>query len=128
MSTRKNAHKGGRGSVGLLIAGTAAAASAATYYLYGPKGVEHRKQLHGLVLKASGEVVEQVEKLKHIDKKRYEKLIARVTSKYKKLKTIDRKDIEGLKKELMAGWKHIEKAAKKGATQGRREALRMMKK
>ena len=115
---RKRSKKSGHGGLGFMIAGAAAAASAATYYLYGPKGKQHRKQVKGWMLKASGEIMEQAERARHMDRAQYEALIARVADKYKKVKSIDNKDVEKLKKELKGHWKIIEAEAKKRAARG----------
>lgn len=128
MATKKKAKKKDDSHLGLFVAGVAAAAGAGAYYLYGPESKRHRKQLRGWALKASGEVLEQVEKLKTIDKKKYNALVQKATAKYKKVRDINNKDIDKLKKELQAQWSVIESEAKKGAAKGKREVAKAERK
>ena len=90
MAKRKTAKKTTKKSsnlgLGLVIAGAAAAAGAGAYYLYGPDKKKHRKKVHGWMLKASGEVMDKVEKLKEIDKDKYEAILEQMEAKYQKVK------------------------------------------
>ena len=64
--------------------------------------------------------MEKVEKLKEIDRARFEAFADAMEEKYKKVSSIDNKDIAKLKRDLLAQWKHIEAEAKKGATKGKK--------
>ncbi len=119
MAKRKTKKKS-TGGLSLVLVGAAAAASAGAYYLYGPKGRKHRKQVRGWTLKASGEVLDKAEKLREIDKDKYYALVDQVSKKYKKIRNIDNKDIVKLQKDLRAQWAHIEREAKKGKAAGKR--------
>lgn len=96
-------------SVGVAITGVAAAAAAAAYYFYGPKGKQYRVKIRGWALKAKGELLENVEKIKSVDKKAYNALVDKITVKYKKLKGVSSQDVAKLSKELKAQWVHIER-------------------
>ena len=122
MVAKRKKGKNSKGGLGLdaVFAGAAAAASAGAYYLYGPKGVRHRKQLRGWMLKASGEVMEKTERLKEIDRKTYEDILRQMETKYRKVRSIDNKDIAKLKRDLKAQWKHVEREFEKGKTSGKR--------
>jgi hypothetical protein len=90
----------------LMVAG---AATLAAYYLYGANHAKaHRKKAKSWMLKAKGEALEQVERLKDMDKSDYEKIINRVESKYKKLKSVNNKELKELAHELRNHWKDIE--------------------
>lgn len=88
---------------------TVAAAAAAGYFLYGKDGEKNRKKLKGWVLKAKGEAVEKIEKLKTIDETKYQAIIDQVGKKYFKAKNIDNEDVEMLLSELKKHWKKINK-------------------
>lgn len=102
-----------------LAAGAAVAAIAGAYYLYGTKaGARQRIKIKGWTLKAKGEVLEQVEKMKKIDEKTYRAVVDGVTKQYKKIKRIDPKEIAALANDLKKHWINIQKhlkAAKKPA-------------
>lgn len=112
----------------VFVAGVAAAAAAGTYYLYGPKGTKHMKQVRGWMLKAKGEILEEAERLKKIDKKKYNQLINKMIKKYKKVKSIDNRDIEKLGRELKSHWNMIEMEAMKGLKKGKSAVRRAVKK
>ncbi|MCH8888843.1 hypothetical protein IID26_00225 [Patescibacteria group bacterium] len=126
MVAKRKKGKNSKGGLGLdaVFAGAAAAASAGAYYLYGPKGVRHRKQLRGWMLKASGEVMEKAERLKEIDRKTYEALLKQMEAKYRKVRSIDNKDIAKLKRDLKAQWKHVEREFENGKTSGKRAVVK----
>ncbi len=102
-----------------LATGAAAAALAGVYYLYGTKaGAKQRVKIKGWMLKAKGEVLEQMEKMKKIDEKTYHAVVEGVTKQYKKIKRIDPKEVVALANDLKRHWKNIEaqiKKVKKGA-------------
>lgn len=92
---------------GIAAIGTIAAASAAGYFLYGPKGKENRRKLKGWALKARGEVLLRLEKMKEVTQEGYERAIDQVLRKYENLKDIDVKDVQKLSAELKRHWKNI---------------------
>ncbi|OGD23979.1 hypothetical protein A2Z10_03650 [Candidatus Azambacteria bacterium RBG_16_47_10] len=99
-------------SVAAVGAGLAAVAAAAagTYFLYGSKKAsKHRKEVKAWSLKARGEILEQLERLSHVDEKAYHKVIKEVAGKYKALQGISAKDIGEFAGELKDHWKDIAK-------------------
>src|SRR3989338_6365228 len=91
-----------------LVAVVAAAAGA--YFLYGSKNAkQHRKQVKSWTLKAKGEVLEKLEKLKEVNEEIYHKVVNEVSKKYQAVKSIDKKDVEELVRELKSHWKSIAK-------------------
>ena len=124
----KSRSTGGNIGVGLVLAGAAVAAAAGAYYLYGPTGKKHQKQIKGWVFKVKGEVLERVERLKKIDKKKYYALVDGVSEKYKKLNHISANDVAKLGRELKEHWADIEKNIKEKATVGKRMVKKVIKK
>lgn len=110
---KKEIKKNSNVGLGATITGvglSAIALVAGTYFLYGSKeAVKNRKKVKGWMLKAKGEVLDKVEKLKSIDEATYGKLIDTVSEKYKKVKAINLADVEGLAKELKGHWKNLKK-------------------
>ncbi len=106
-NTKKKTGTAKKVGLGLAAVGTLAAASAAGYFLYGPKGKENRRKLKGWALKARGEVLIRIEKMKEVTKEGYERAIDEVLRKYESLKEIDAKDVQKLSGELKRHWKKI---------------------
>ncbi len=110
---KKNNKKQGSGTaVGVALAAVAAAAGA--YFLYGTKDAKkNRKKVRGWALKAKGEVVEKLEKIKgEINEENYNEIVESVLSKYEKVKDIAAPEIELVGKELKGHWKNIKKHLK----------------
>ena len=95
---------------GLGIA-LAAAAAAGVYFLYGAKDAKkNRKAVKGWVLKAKGEVLEKMEKVKgEINEENYHKLVDGVMVKYRNFKDAHQDDIDAVVKEMKGHWKNIKK-------------------
>lgn len=116
MAKTKNSTEGSTAKkIGIgLAAGTALAAAAGTYFFYGAKDAsKNRRRVKGWMLKARGEVLDGVEKLKEVDKSAYFALVDQVMRRYGTVKGISKQEAEEMVKELKDSWKHIEKGAKK---------------
>ena len=106
-TTKKKASHTGATLMGV---GAILAAAAGTYLLYGSKGAQkNRKVVKGWMLKAKGEVLEQLEKLPHVDEKTYHAIVEKVMQKYQNLSHVDKADVEKLVKEAKSHWKSIKK-------------------
>ena len=102
-----------------VLGGLAAAAIIGGYLLYNNPEVRAQakkkvKSIKGWVVKAKGEVLEKVEKLKDINEQVYHSVVDTVMSKYAKLSNIDTTEVEQLAKELKTHWKSIQKELKQG--------------
>ena len=91
----------------------AAAVIAGTYFFYGSKNaLKNRRTVKSWMLKAKGEILEQIENLSDINEKIYHDIVKEVSNKYQVLKSIDKKDVTEFIEEMKNYWKHIEKKAK----------------
>jgi len=96
-------------AVGTGIAAVAAAI-AGTYFLYGSKdAAKNRKKTKAWMLKAKGEILEQLENLSEISEDVYHKIVKEVSDKYQALKNIDKNEFEEFSDELKGHWKNIAK-------------------
>lgn len=84
-----------------------AALSAGAYFLYGKDGAENRKKVRGWTLKARGEMLEKLEKMRELNEKKYHEVVDAVAARYKKLKEVDAKELNGLVKEAKGFWGRI---------------------
>lgn len=89
------------------IAAVAAAAVAGGYFLYGKDGAKNRKKVKGWMLKAKGEVLEQMEKGKDMTEETYHNVIDKVSTKYQAVKDIDPAELQQMVKEMKGHWKSI---------------------
>lgn len=98
--------------VAMGAAGVAALAglAAAGYFLYGNDGAKNRKKIKSWMLKAKGEVLEGVEKMKDVTEEEYAMILEKVGAKYKAVKNIDPAEVEAMVKELRGHWKNIKKS------------------
>lgn len=104
---QNNDHKG---AVVAGILGVAAATAAGAYFLYGTKdGKKMKKQIRGWALKAKGEVLEKVEKLKEVNEDAYHQVIDGVLKRYQKIKGVDTAELMEIAKELKGHWSNIKK-------------------
>jgi hypothetical protein len=109
MTKKKSDNKGME--IGLALAGLAAIAGGV--FLYGTEaGKKKRKEIKGWTLKAKGEVIEKLEKLKDVNEENYHKVVDAVAAKYKSIKTIAPEELAEVVSDLKQSWKHIVKIAK----------------
>jgi hypothetical protein len=102
-----------KSSVGLGLTIASLTAIAGAVFLYGTEaGKKKRKQIKGWTLKAKGEVLEQLEKLKEVNEEKFHQVVDTVSAKYQKLKTVAPEDLAELSADLKKSWKHIVKATK----------------
>ena len=85
--------------------GLAALAAAGTYFLYGKRGAKNRETIAGWALQLKGQVLEKLEKLKHIDQKAYHERVGRV-------KDVGAAQLKVITADLKNGWTAIEKELK----------------
>ncbi len=85
------------------------AVAAGGYFLYGKDGAKNRKKIKGWALKAKGEMLEGIERLKHVNQKTYNEIVDRVAKRYKKFKQVDKKELQRLVTESKSFWDGITK-------------------
>lgn len=122
-----------------MAGGIATAGAAAAYYLYGPEGKKHQKQVKAWAVTAKKEVAEGVKQMKVLNEVAYKRLVKEVGTKYAKVKKLDKKDVEAFAKELHGHWRGVrrewdkaksaaEKAAKAGASTAKKSVKKITKK
>ena len=101
-----------KGAVVAAGVATAVAAIAATYFFYGSKNApKNRQKIKAWMLKAKGEILEQIENASEINEKIYHNIIKEVSEKYQVLKNLDKKDVDDFAGEMKKYWKHISRKA-----------------
>ncbi len=108
-----------------LIGGLAAAAAVGGYFLYNNKDAQKKiKKVRGWALKAKGEVLERIEKLKEVNEEAYKNVIDAVLSRYQKMSNIDATELIQVSKELKSHWKAIQN----DVTEGSKKVKKVVKK
>lgn len=97
---------------GIGMAAIAAAAAGAYYFYHGKDGEKRRKQLKSWAVKAKGEMMEKMEKMKEVSQQAYDGAVKDVMAKYKKMKNIDPKELADLGLELKSYWDRISRQLK----------------
>lgn len=109
------------------LAGLTAAAVGA-YYLYGHKDAEkNRARVKGWMLKAKGEVLEELEKVGDITETAYMSAVDAVVKKYNELKTIDAGELESFMGQMKDHWHGIQKSVT-NATKSKKVSVKKAKK
>jgi gas vesicle protein len=96
-------------ALGAGIAALAVAGIAGAYFLYGKNGAKNRKKISSWMLKAKGEALEKIEKLKDINEDVYNMTVDTIADKYNKLKNTTPEEIAQFTKEMKSHWKSIKK-------------------
>ena len=100
---------GGSKAVVASIVGLTAAAIG-TYYLYGHKDAEkNRAKVKGWMLKAKGDVLDELEKVQDVTESVYMAAVDGVAKRYAELKNIDAADLGVFIGEMKDHWQGIKK-------------------
>lgn len=118
---------------GAIMAGLAGLTAAAVggYYLYGHKdAAKNRAKVKSWMLKAKGDVLEELEKVECVTESAYMSAVDMVARKYNELKNISPEELEAFIMEMKGHWSRIKqtmetaptakKTAKKGKKKGKK--------
>ncbi|MFA5830839.1 MAG: hypothetical protein WC878_03355 [Candidatus Paceibacterota bacterium] len=97
--------------MGLPLVAGAIAGMAGAYFLYGQgqQSVKNRKKIKSWMLKAKGEALEKLEKVKSLDEESYHKIMDGIAEKYGKVKDVDPEEVKALVQDLKKHWKNMMK-------------------
>ncbi len=109
MTTKKPSISNGQIAAAAGIGAAVIAAAAGTFFLYGKNAPKRRKAVKSWMLKAKGEVLEQIENLPELDQATYYNLIDSAAEKYAGMKDVSSAEIVELAKELKGYWRNLKK-------------------
>ncbi len=89
--------------------GLAALAAAGTYFLYGKRGAKNRETIAGWALQLKGQVLEKLEKMKHVNQKAYNEIVEETAEKFGRVKDVSAAELKVITSDLKNGWSAIEK-------------------
>lgn len=116
MATKKQATKkielSSSQKLGLGVGLTAAAVAAAgAYFLYGSdEAAKNRKKVKGWMLKAKGEVLEQLERAEQMTEAEFSVLVDKALTTYNKAQTLSKKDLKDFRSEMAENWQGFVKS------------------
>jgi hypothetical protein len=110
MSTAKKAE------IGAGVAAGVAAAAIGAYLLYGKNGTKNRKAIKGWMLKAKGDILEQVENMQTVTESGYQDIVNNVIANYRGAKNVSKPELMALAADARKHWKVIKPMFKKGKT------------
>jgi len=95
--------------MGLPLAAGVIAGMAGAYFLYGQgkESAKNRKKIKSWMIKAKGEALEKLEKMKELDETSYHKIMDGIAEKYGKAKDVDPEEVKALVQDLKKHWKSM---------------------
>jgi len=92
--------------------GLAALAAAGTYFLYGKRGAKNRAAIAGWALQLKGQVLEKLEKIKHVNQQAYNEIVDETVERFGRVKEVGASELKIISADLKNGWSAIEKELK----------------
>lgn len=95
--------------LGAGLAAAAVAAALGSYLLTGKRATKTKRVLRSWMLKAKGELLEQLEKAGDVGEDMYYKAIDQVAAKYSKMAGVAQSEVNDMASELKKQWKLVNK-------------------
>jgi len=99
--------------LGAGLAAAAVAAAVGSYLLTGKRTTKTKRVLKGWMLKAKGELLEQLEKAGDVGEDMYYKAVDQVATKYSKMSGVAKDEVDDMAAELKKQWKLVAKGLNK---------------
>lgn len=111
-------------SIFAFLAGAATMAAAGAYYLYGPKGDQHRKQMDQGARRLKRELVARMNEIEDITQEKYEDIVDEVLSRYELTRRITKDKAARISDSLKARWEEMKDAAERARMDAELELTR----
>jgi vacuolar-type H+-ATPase subunit H len=98
--------------LGAGLAAAAVAAALGSYLLTGRRATKTKRVLKGWMLKAKGELLEQMENAGEVGQDMFNDAVDRIVKKYSKMAGVGEKELNEMAAELKKQWKVVEKGLK----------------
>lgn len=95
--------------LGAGMAAAAVGAALGSYLLTGKRATKTKTVLKSWMLKAKGELLEQLEKAGDVGEDMYYKAVDQVAAKYSKMSGVAQNEVDDMAKELKKQWKLVAK-------------------
>ncbi|MDP3792373.1 MAG: hypothetical protein Q8Q89_01450 [bacterium] len=100
-------------SLGAAMAAAAVGAALGSYLLTGQRATKTKRVLRSWMLKAKGELLEQLEKSGNIGQEMFNDAVNRIAAKYAKMSGVTQKEVDEMAIELKKQWKLVAKGLNK---------------
>ncbi len=114
-------HEPSHHSIFAFIAGVTTATLVGGYFLFGPKGREHRRNVDRWIKRARFEILDRIEAIEDITEQQYHTIVDDVTYRYGQLKGVGQEKIEQAREYFRARWHEMRVAATQAREEARRE-------
>ena len=98
--------------LGAGLAAAAVGAAVGSYLLTGKRAAKTKRVLKGWMLKAKGEVLEQLENAEDVGEEMYYRAVDKVAAKYSKMAGVAQNEVDDMAGELKKQWKLVNKGLK----------------
>lgn len=99
--------------LGVGLAAAAIAGAVGSYLLTGNRAAKTKRVLKGWMLKAKGEILEQLEKAGDVGEEMYYQTVDQVAAKYSKMAGVAQDEVDDMAVELKKQWKLVAKGLNK---------------
>lgn len=99
--------------LGAGLAAAAVAGALGSYLLTGSRAAKTKRVLKGWMLKAKGELLEQLEKAGDVGEEMYNDAVDKMAAKYSKMSGVTQKEVDEMAAELKKQWKVVAKGLAK---------------
>ena len=99
--------------LGAGLAAAAIGAAVGSYLLTGGRAAKTKRVLKGWMLKAKGELLEQLEKAGDVGEDMYYQAVDQVAAKYSKMSGVAQDEVDDMAAELKKQWKLVAKGLNK---------------
>ncbi len=99
--------------LGAGLAAAAVGAALGSYLLTGKRATQTKKVLKSWMLKAKGELLEQLEQASSVGEDMYDKAVDQIAAKYSKMAGVTQSEVDDMAKELKKQWKLVAKGLDK---------------
>src|SRR3989344_9156112 len=99
--------------LGAGLAAAAVGAAVGSYLLTGRRVAQTKRVLKGWMLKAKGEILEQLENAEDVGEEMYYQTVDQVAAKYSKMSGVAKDEVDDMAAELKKQWKLVAKGLAK---------------
>lgn len=99
--------------LGAGFAAAAVAAALGSYLLAGKRATKTKKVLKSWMLKAKGELLEQLEKVEDIGEEMFYQAVDQIAAKYSKMSEVAQNEVDEMAAELKKQWRLVAKGLNK---------------
>lgn len=100
-----------------FVAGVVSTVAAGGYFLYGPKGRQHRRKVERWVMRARMEILDRMEDLGDISKEQFHAIVDRVTRRYGSMRHIGRTRAREVADDLKSRYEEMNAEARRARSE-----------